>query len=382
MGGSSVPDEFSETDIRFMRLALREARKGIGRTSPNPCVGAVIVKDDEIIARGYHKKAGGPHAEIEALKRAKGRTCGATMYVTLEPCNHTGKTPPCSRAIAASRIRSVCIGMLDPNPLVNGRGADFLRSAGIKVRHGLLEDQCRKLNQSFLTYITKDRPWVVLKAGLTLDGRITFGRNRADAITGPQSFKWVHRLRNRCDGILVGSNTIAVDDPSLTARIARGKAKNPIRIVLDTTLKISPGAKIIAQNEDRLTWIFCSSSAPSEKIRQLENLGVVVLPIPVDDSGKLSLREAMRVLGTRQITSLLVEGGAAVHGAFLKAGLVDHLQFFYAPLLAGDGGNSVIEGFRVAGGREDAVRLVNITHRRLDDDLMISGDVVFPSKSN
>jgi len=382
MVGPAVAREFSDSDIYFMRLALREARKGIGRTSPNPCVGAVIVKEDEIIARGYHKKAGGPHAEIEALNKAGDRAIGATLYVTLEPCNHTGKTPPCSRAVAASGINNVCIGMLDPNPLVNGSGAEFLRRAGIEVRHGLLEDQCRKLNQSFLTYISKGRPWVVLKAGLTLDGRITFRKNRGDAITGPQSSKWVHRLRDRCDAILVGSNTVTIDDPSLTARIDRRRGKNPTRIILDTTLKISPEAKVITHNEDRLTWIFCSSSAPPEKIIHLENLGVDVLPIPVDDSGRLSLTEALRVLGSRQITSLLVEGGAAVHGAFLKAGLVDHLQFFYAPLIAGDGGTSVIEGFRVVGGRKDAIRLANVRHRRLDDDLLISGDVVYPSNGD
>lgn len=370
---------FSDDDIAYMRLALREARKGVGRTSPNPCVGAVIVKDDEIIARGYHRKAGGPHAEIEALGKAGERARGSTMYVTLEPCNHEGRTPPCSRAVAASGIRRVCIGMLDPNPLVNGSGADFLQSAGIEVRHGLLEEQCRSLNRPFLTYITKGRPWVVLKAGLTLDGKITFRKNSAAAITGPESLKWVHRLRDHCDGILVGSNTVSVDDPSLTTRIEGKRGKNPLRIILDTSLNISPQARVVRQNDDRRTWIFCSSTVATEKILHLQELGLEIVPVPVDDTGKLSLTEVLRVLGSRQITSLLVEGGAEVHGAFLKAGLVDHLQFFYAPLLAGDNGTSVIHGLRVDGGREQAVRLENVTHRRLDQDLLISGDVVYPS---
>ena len=263
MGGPAVAGDFSDTDIYFMRLALREARKGIGRTSPNPCVGAVIVKEDEIIARGYHKKAGGPHAEIEALTKAGDRAAGATMYVTLEPCNHIGKTPPCSRAVAVSGIKNVCIGMLDPNPLVNGSGAEFLRSAGIEVRHGLLEDQCRKLNQSFLTYVSKGRPWVVLKAGLTLDGRITFRKNKGDAITGPESRRRVHRLRDRCDAILVGSNTVAIDDPSLTTRIDRRRGKNPIRIILDTTLKISLEARVILKTSEsmfcRFPWMIQAS---------------------------------------------------------------------------------------------------------------------------
>lgn len=370
--------EFSDTDIKFMRLALREARKGVGRTSPNPCVGAVIVKDGIIIARGYHKKAGAPHAEIEALNKAGEGAQGATMYVTLEPCNHHGKTPPCSRALAASGIKGVCIGMLDPNPLVNGSGAEFLHSQGIEVRYGLLEDQCRTLNRWFLTYITKGRPWVVLKAGLTLDGRITFKKDSADAITGPESLKVVHRLRDRCDGILVGSNTIAIDDPSLTTRIKGRRGQNPIRVVLDTNLKISPQARVVRQNEDCRTWILCSPSAPSDKIRALQENGVEVIQTPVEATGRLDLAEVLKILGSRQITSLLVEGGAAIHGAFLNARLVDHLHFFYAPLIAGNSGTSVIQGFQVDGGREEAVKLRNVTHRRLDEDLMISGDVVFP----
>ena len=373
-----MAENFSDTDITYMRLALREARKGIGRTSPNPCVGAVIVKDGEIIAHGYHKKAGAPHAEIEALNKAGERARGADMYVTLEPCNHHGKTPPCSRAVAASGIVRVFIGMLDPNPLVDGGGAGFLRSQGIEVHHGLLEEQCRRLNRPFLTHISLGRPWVVMKAGLTLDGRITFTKGRADAITGPESLKWVHRLRDRCDGILVGSNTVAIDDPSLTTRIKGRRGKNPIRVVLDTSLKISPRARVFAQNKDNRTWVFCAHSAPPEKIRVLQDKGAEIIQVKVDDTGRLDLHELLRTLGAKNITSLLVEGGAEVHGAFLKARLVDHLYFFYAPLIAGNGGTSVVQGFQDAGSREEAIRLHNAIHRRLGEDLMISGEVVYP----
>ena len=363
-----------------MRLALREARKGLGRTSPNPCVGAVIVKNGEIIARGYHKKAGAPHAEIEALNKAGEKARGAVMYVTLEPCNHHGRTPPCSHAVAESGIKEVCVGMLDPNPLVNGGGAEFLNSQGVEIRHGLLEEQCRKLNRPFLTYISKGRPWVVLKAGLTLDGRITFRKNSGDAITGPESFRWVHRLRDRIDAILVGSNTITVDNPSLTTRIEGRKGQNPIRIVLDTNLKISSGANVIKRNDDRRTWVFCGPSAPSGKIGKLRERGVEVLQVAVGETGRLDLAEVLKMLASRQVTSLLVEGGATVHGAFLRAGLVDHIHFFYASLIAGDGGTAVIQGVQTDGGREDAIRLDNISRRRLGDDLMISGDVVFPDR--
>ncbi|MBT8346105.1 MAG: bifunctional diaminohydroxyphosphoribosylaminopyrimidine deaminase/5-amino-6-(5-phosphoribosylamino)uracil reductase RibD [Desulfofustis sp.] len=363
-----------------MRIALREARKGLGRTSPNPCVGAVIVKDGDIIARGYHKKAGAPHAEIEALKKVGGKARDATMYVTLEPCNHHGKTPPCSNAVAESGIKKVVIGMLDPNPLVNGSGAEFLSSKGIEIRYGLLEEQCRKLNRPFLTYIKEARPWVMLKAGLTLDGKITFRNNSGDAITGHDSLKWVHRMRDRCDALLVGSNTITVDNPFLTARIKGRRGENPIRIVLDTNLKIPSDANVVKQNDDRRTWVFCGSSAPSGKISELNENGVEVFQVAVGDAGRVDLGEVLRMLGSRQITSLLVEGGAEVHGSFLKAGLVDNITLFYAPYVAGDRGTGVIQGIQTDGGREDAIRLHNISHRRLGDDLMISGDVLYPDR--
>ncbi len=371
--------EFSDADISFMRQALKEARKGLGRTSPNPCVGAVIVKNGEVVARGYHKKAGAPHAEIEALKKAGGQARGATMYVTLEPCNHTGRTGPCSLAVAAGGIKKICIGMLDPNPLVAGGGADYLRSAGIDVRHGLLEPACRELNRPFLSSITKGRPWVVMKAGLTLDGKITFRKNKADAITGSESLRQVHRLRDRCDAILVGSNTVAVDDPSLTARLTGRKTRNPIRVILDTNLVISAGAKVVTQNQDGLTWIFCSRAADPDKARVLLDRGISIFEVPVDESGRLDLFSVLKKLVTQQVNSLLVEGGAAVHGSFLRAGLADHLLFFYAPVIGGDGGTSVIHDFAVSGAREDSVRLKNIKHRRLGEDLMISGDLVYPA---
>ena len=373
MGG-----KFKDPDIQYMRIAIREARKGLGRTSPNPCVGAVIVKDGDIIARGYHKKAGAPHAEIEVLKKAGERARGGTMYVTLEPCNHHGRTPPCSHAVAASGIKKVIIGMRDPNPLVNGRGAEFLSSKGIEIRYGVLEEQCRELNRPFLTFITEGRPWVLLKAGLTLDGKITFRKKSSDAITGPQSLKWVHRLRDQCDAILVGSNTVAIDNPSLTTRIKGRRGEDPIRVVLDTHLKISVDAKVISHNHDSRTWIFCGPSVSSAKISDLQKKGVLIFRVAIGEEGRIDLTEVLGVLGSRQITSLLVEGGAEVHGSFLKAGLVDHINLFYAPFVAGDRGTDVIKGIQTDGGREDAIRLHNISHRRLGDDLLVSGDVLFP----
>lgn len=374
-----MADKFSRTDTRFMRKALAEARKGLGRTSPNPCVGAVIVKDGEIIATGYHKKAGGPHAEIEALRKAGSQVDGATMYVTLEPCNHTGRTPPCSRTLAKSGIKRVCIGMLDPNPLVDGNGAQLLRSAGIEVSHGLLEDRCRVLNLPFLTYISKGRPWVILKAGMTLDARIAFKKNRADAITGQESIRSVHRLRDRCDAILVGINTVAIDNPSLTTRLGGRKGKDSLRVILDTNLTIAEDARVVTQGKvDGLTLIMCSTSVPEKRIRSLESKGVSLIQLPIDDNGRLSLNAVLEYLGTQQITSLLVEGGGAVHGSFLKAGLADHIKFYYTPLIGGDGGTGVIANFKVEGGRDNSVKVTNVSHRRLGNDFMLSGDLVYP----
>lgn len=375
-----MKDEFSDIDRHFMRQALKEARKGYGRTSPNPCVGAVIVKENEIIARGYHKKAGSPHAEVEALNKAGAAARGAEMYVTLEPCNHTGRTPPCSRAVAAAGIIRVCIGMVDPNPLVAGGGADYLRAAGVTVRSGLLEDQCRTLNRAFIRFSESGRPWVLLKAGLTLDGKISFRKGHRDAITGPESLHQVHKLRDCSDAILVGINTVAIDNPSLTARLEGRRTKNPIRVILDTSLSIlsiSPVAQLVSENRDRLTWVCCGDHVEREKVRRLAGYGVTTILLPVDKGGKLNLEHLLDELGARQVTSLLVEGGATVHGAFLRAKLADSLQFFYAPVLGGAGGTPVIADFLVSGGKEDAVQLKNVKYRRLGPDLMVSGDLKY-----
>lgn len=209
----------SDNDLRFMRLALREARKGLGRTSPNPCVGAVVVKNNSVISRGYHKKAGTPHAEIHALRKAGEQARGATIYVTLEPCNHTGRTPPCSQAVAAAGIKRVVVGMEDPNPLVSGSGKAFLQEQGIEVVSGVLEKQCRELNLPFIKHISSGMPFVVMKAGISLDGKISYQQGRPGWMTGESSARKVHGLRNSLDAILVGRGTIAIDNPSLTTRL-------------------------------------------------------------------------------------------------------------------------------------------------------------------
>ncbi|MBE0584096.1 MAG: bifunctional diaminohydroxyphosphoribosylaminopyrimidine deaminase/5-amino-6-(5-phosphoribosylamino)uracil reductase RibD, partial [Desulfofustis sp.] len=359
-----------------MRRALAEARKGLGRTAPNPCVGAVIVKDGRIISTGYHRRAGTPHAEIHALRAAGPAARGATMYVTLEPCNHYGRTPPCSQAVADAGIAEVVIGMLDPNPLVDGSGVQYLRNRGIAVVTGVLEEQCRELNRPFLKHVSTSLPWVVMKAGLSLDGRITFRAGSCGSVTGPESLRHVHRLRDRYDAILVGIGTVEIDNPSLTTRLAGRRGRDPVRIILDTTLRIDEQARVVRQQSAAPTMIFCSKEADPEKRERLSSLpGVVIVEAACGDDGRLDLTDVLRLLGAEGITSVLVEGGAVVHGAFLTARLVDRVNLFYAPIFIGAGGISVVEQYQSMPDRGRAIRLTNTSIKRFGEDLLVAGDV-------
>lgn len=367
----------SEKDHYYMRRALREARKGMGRTSPNPCVGAVIVRDQEIVATGYHKKAGTPHAEIHALRQAGALAAGATLYVTLEPCNHTGRTPPCSKAITASGIKRVVVGMQDPNPLVDGSGNSYLQSQGIEVVSGVLEAECRAQNRPFLKYITQSLPWVVMKAGMSLDGRISYQPQQSGQMTGAGSLRKVHHLRDRVDAILVGNTTVMVDDPALTTRLPQGRGRDPVRIVLDTHLHIPESARLLHLDSSASTWIFCGTEVSLEKMERIRKPGkVVIYQVECGADGRVDLRQMLKILAGNGIASVLVEGGATIHGAFLRQQLVDHVNLFIAPIFAGNSGVSVIEGLNFRGG-EDVIRLHNVRYRRLEQDMMVAGDVVY-----
>jgi len=365
-----------EKDRAFMRLALREAKKGIGRTSPNPCVGAVIVKNDSMIAKGYHKKAGTPHAEIHALRAAGAKAAGATMYVTLEPCNHTGKTPPCSHAVAAAGITRVVVGMRDPNPLVDGSGISYLQARGIEVTAGVLENECRTINFPFIKHITTGLPWVVMKAGISLDGKINYQAGESGWITGPESLRAVHRLRNIHDAIMVGRNTVEVDNPSLTTRLGRMKGRDPIRVILDSTLRLAEDCRPLTVESSSPAWVFCSEMAYRERGEQLAREGVKIFPTSFDEQG-ISLREVFRRLGDNGVTSVLVEGGAAVHGALLREKLCDYAHLFLAPIFAGEAGLSLVSGWS-ASGRQEAISLEDVSYTRCGRDVMISGRVRYP----
>ncbi len=362
----------TDFDISFMKLALREARKGIGRTSPNPCVGSVIVKDGKIIGKGFHKKAGTPHAEIHALRAAGDKARGATIYVTLEPCNHTGRTPPCSHAIVKNGLKRVVVGMVDPNPLVAGTGCDYLEDHGIEVTRDVLTDDCREINRPFIKHISTGIPWVILKAGCSLDGRIAAPDGKCAWITNDQSRAEVHRIRDRVDAILIGSQTAVNDDPSLTTRLKRGKGKDPLRIVLDSQLCLSPKAKMLHQDSDAQTWIFCSQKAETQKISALEKSGAKVISVNDGKDGFLDLSEVLQIIGKAQLNSVLVEGGSAIHGSFLRNGLVDQVSLFLAPIFLGSSSIPVVADLNIDK-VQDGKRFKLTRTRRFGDDVLIEG---------
>jgi diaminohydroxyphosphoribosylaminopyrimidine deaminase/5-amino-6-(5-phosphoribosylamino)uracil reductase len=332
---------FSPTDERFMRRALALAERGRGTTRPNPIVGAVVARGETSLSEGFHRRAGEPHAEVNALTRLpRGAARGATLYVNLEPCCHTGRTGPCTEAILDSGLARVVVGCRDPNPLVDGRGVTRLRRAGVRVDVGCLEDASREANRAFSIWAQQRRPLLTLKAAATLDGFIADGRpHRARApawITGPEARRVAHELRAAHDAVLVGSGTVLADDPRLTVRLAgarRGGAA-PVRVVLDGRLRTPPDARVLGPGAP--TIIFTKRGAPPARLRALRAAGAALVEVAAQ-RGRLSIAAVLRELAAREIQSVLVEGGAAVHGAFIEAGIVDGVALFLAPLLLGAG---------------------------------------------
>jgi len=358
----------------YMKMAMVLAEKGRGTTSPNPMVGAVIVKNGRVIGEGFHEKAGGPHAEIHALTQAGENAREATLYVTLEPCNHTGRTPPCTEAILKSGIRAVVAGMRDPNPAVAGGGLAFLEQHGIATTVGVLEDACRRLNEAFVKYVTTGLPFVILKCASTLDGRIATVTGDSKWITNPRSREFVHSLRHGVDAIMVGIGTIKTDNPSLTTRLEGVQGEDPLRVILDTRLSIPLDAKLLHLSSPSDTLIVTSRSVAPEKTKALEKLGARVLAVDARQ-GRIDLLSLMRELGRMEIMSLLIEGGSAVNGSALRAGIVDKVHMFFAPKICGGEGMPICAGPGVPR-MDECIRLANISVRRFEDDIMIEGYVV------
>ncbi|HVU27793.1 MAG TPA: bifunctional diaminohydroxyphosphoribosylaminopyrimidine deaminase/5-amino-6-(5-phosphoribosylamino)uracil reductase RibD [Verrucomicrobiae bacterium] len=354
----------------FLREALRLAQRGLGATSPNPTVGAILVKSRKIIGRGRTAPAGGPHAEIEALRDAQKRKCdprGAILYVTLEPCSTHGRTPPCTEAIIAAGIKRVVIGVTDPNPRHAGRAFKILRRAGIEVVHGILADECARLNEAFNHWIVHRTPLVTVKAAMTLDGKIATASGESKWITGEKARAYGMKLRQGSDAILVGVNTILADNPSLTARPVQSHKLR--RIVLDSLARTPLDSKIVSDELAHLTTVVVSKSAPPNRVQTLsQKVNVLVAPT----KSQIDLRWLLKKLGAENVTSLLVEGGGEVNASFLLNGLAQRAAFFYAPkILGGRDAHKAVAGDGVKN-LADAIQLHEIEWKKIGDDLLMT----------
>lgn len=360
-------------DLTFMRRALELASRAHGLTSPNPLVGAVVVRHGAVIGEGYHREAGAPHAEIEALRAAGEAARGATLYVTLEPCVHQGRTGPCVPEVLAAGISRVVVATTDPNPKVNGRGLAALSADGMEVTVGILEAEARELNRAFFTYMIEHRPFVTLKAACSLDGKIAAWDKTSRWITGEPARQEAHRLRSRVDAIVVGIGTVLADDPLLTVRLPEPWPREPFRVVVDSRARTPLTARALTAGRPERALIAVTELAPLDRIRMLEARGATVLSLPVRD-GRVDLASLLRALAEREVTALLLEGGGGLNAAFLEAGLVDRVAIFVAPVLLGGASAPSLVG---GAGRslKEAFRLARVAVRQVGGDLLIEGDV-------
>jgi diaminohydroxyphosphoribosylaminopyrimidine deaminase/5-amino-6-(5-phosphoribosylamino)uracil reductase len=361
-------------EYQYMQRAYNLAKKGIGRVNPNPLVGAVIVRDDKIIGEGFHEFFGGPHAEVNAFRSARENVEGATMYVTLEPCSHYGKTPPCAEAIVKNKIAKVVIGMLDPNPLVAGKGVKILEENGIEVEYGFLCEELSEMNRVFLKYIQNREPYVVLKTAMTLDGKIASYTGDSRWVSNQLSRYRVHELRNELSAIMVGVNTVIADDPMLTTRLEGKKGRNPIRIVVDSKARIPLQSKILNSTDEAKTIVALTDQADAEKIKQIESLGNMVL-ILKSRNGRVDLVDLMGKLGGEGIDGILLEGGASLNFSALESGIVDEVISFIAPKIIGGANAKSPVGGQGIELMKDAIELEDIELCQLGNDLMMRGKI-------
>lgn len=354
---------------RFMRMALSLARRGTGSVSPNPMVGCVIVdwgKIPEMVSYGYHGRCGGPHAEAEALLKAGGAAKGKTVYVNLEPCCHTGRTPPCCDALIRAGVSRVIVGTLDPNPLVAGGGVKALREAGIEVITGILGPESKWLNRGFIRRVAMGRPWVTVKAAISMDGNIALSSGESKWITNEASRKRAHLLRAESDAVMVGIGTVKQDDPALTVRDTGGK--NPLCVVVDRDLEIDPGARVL---QSGCCTVFTGPKANPHKKAALEDLGARLVPIGLDENGRMPVAEMLFALAGLGVNRLLVEGGAGLIGSFLRAGAADELSLFVAPKIMGGGLN--FAGGISFGYMREVIEMKSVRSRMLGCDIWYEG---------
>lgn len=356
----------------LMQRAIELARRGLGRTAPNPAVGAVLVRDGVIVGEGFHPAAGQPHAEVFALRAAGPRARGSELYVTLEPCCHQGRTGPCTEAIVEAGVARVFVGAQDPNPLVAGKGLERLRAAGIDLVVDVLKHECRQLIAPFAKYVTSGLPYVVLKSAMTLDGQTATLSGDSRWISCEASRNLVHQLRNQVDAIMVGSGTVIADNPKLTTRLAEG-GSDPLRIVMDGSLSTSPDALVFNRSSQAGTLLVTSQNHTEEALSPYREAGADILVV-ADSAGKLDLSAALKELAGRNLHYLLLEGGSVLGGAMLRAGLIDRVMLFIAPKLLGGRGRGLLAGEGVDR-MADALTLNHLDARKVDTDILLEGEV-------
>lgn len=363
------------TDLDYMKSVLRLAAKGRGQTSPNPMVGAIIVNKNRVIGKGYHRKAGTPHAEILALREAGERARGSAIYVNLEPCCHRDKkTPPCTDAIIQSGIKKVVLGMIDPNPKVSGKGIRVLKNAGIEIATGILEEESRRLNEAYIKYITTGQPFVILKIASSLDGKIATASGESKWITGEQSRKMVHRLRSEVDAVMVGVGTVLKDDPMLNVRLVKGE--NPHRVILDPHLKIPLNAKFLniepKGSSNAKTYIVTTTDSPEDKAIALKKMGIEIIYADSKD-GYIDPALLIKELGKLGITSIVIEGGSETNAKALSSGIVDKVLIFLSPKIIGGHNSKGAVGGKSPHRLSDALMLRDIKVKRSGKDILIEG---------
>lgn len=358
--------------MNYMKRAIELAYKGAGYVSPNPMVGAVIVKNGKIIGEGYHQKYGSNHAEVNALLSATEDVTGAEMYVTLEPCSHYGHTPPCAKTIVEHKIKKVYVGSSDPNPKVAGKGIEILKNGGVEVETGVMEKECNAINPIFFKFISTKLPYVVMKSAMTLDGKISAYTGDSKWVTNEKSRQLVHQLRHNLKGIMVGINTVLRDNPQLNCRIENGV--NPTRIIVDSNLRIPLDANVLKLENNDKCIVTTTTNCDIHKKEQLINMGIdIIETTPLDN--KVDLKELMIKLGEKDIDSILLEGGGNLNFSMLQNKLVDKVMCFVAPkIIGGDKSKTPVEGVGIEK-MNDAINIKNIEVKNIDNDILISGDL-------
>lgn len=359
-------------DEKYMKLAIKLAKKGKGQVNPNPLVGALIVKNGKIIGQGYHENYGSAHAEVNALNSVSESPEGGTIYVTLEPCSHYGKTPPCVDRIIESRLSRVVIGSLDPNHLVAGKGVGKLKAAGIEVTIGVLDKKCKKINEVFRKFIVEKKPYVLLKTAMTLDGKIATATGESKWITGEAARNNVHKLRNEFSAIMVGVETVIKDNPQLTCRVEGGR--NPIRIVVDSILRIPLTSKVVTEVKEARTIVATTAAADIEKCEELRKLGVEIIVVKGNDR-RVDLTDLIGKLGAMNIDGVLLEGGATLGFSALKEGIVDKVQFYIAPKIIGGHLSKTPVGGEGISNLSEAIKIKNMTTTVVGNDILVEGYV-------